>query len=302
MAHKGRRDSEYKNGSATERPKRLAQIGGVGVGGGRTGRARRSWVSAETHGRGPRPGGTEHGPLPPWPRLPARPLPGGHGHYLRQLHHHVGEDVEEADHGVPQPAVRQALLVPRARALRGRVGIKRESGPRAPVSRCPPPASLGRGEQLPLGAASPARTGPAPSPGGPRGGKTGSTAQCWGGLGPYLDVLGEAVEDLLGHGHGLGEVALTLLVDDVLAGVVPVEVTDGLLGGRKGVGGQCPAWEQGPWGSSWLVKVMGAGVGEGLGGSGPHEVGYGAGVGGSLSQAVRSGTGGSGAHGMGRGL
>lgn len=51
----------------------------------------------------------------------------------------------------------------------------------------------------------------------------------WAGWGAHLDVLGEAVEDLLGHGHGLGEVALPLLVDHVLPRVVPVEVADGLL-------------------------------------------------------------------------
>ena len=39
------------------------------------------------------------------------------GAYLRQLHHHVGKDVEEAYHGVPQSAVGQRLLVPRARTL-----------------------------------------------------------------------------------------------------------------------------------------------------------------------------------------
>ena len=39
------------------------------------------------------------------------------GAYLRQLHHHVGKDVQEAHHGVPEPAVCQGLLVPRARTL-----------------------------------------------------------------------------------------------------------------------------------------------------------------------------------------
>lgn len=55
--------------------------------------------------------------------------------------------------------------------------------------------------------------------------------------GPYLDVLGEAVEHLFSHRHGLGKVPLALLLNDILAGVVPVEVADGLLGGRRGVKG-----------------------------------------------------------------
>lgn len=51
--------------------------------------------------------------------------------------------------------------------------------------------------------------------------------------GPYLDVLGEAVEHLFRHRHGLGKVPLALLLDDILAGVVPVEVADGLLGADR---------------------------------------------------------------------
>ena len=39
--------------------------------------------------------------------------------YLRQLHLHVGEHVEEAHDGVPEPAVGQALLVAGAGALQG---------------------------------------------------------------------------------------------------------------------------------------------------------------------------------------
>lgn len=38
--------------------------------------------------------------------------------YLRQLHLHVGEDVQEAHHCVPQSAVGQTLLVPDARPLK----------------------------------------------------------------------------------------------------------------------------------------------------------------------------------------
>lgn len=30
---------------------------------------------------------------------------------LRKLHLHVGENMEKADHGIPQPTVRQTLLV-----------------------------------------------------------------------------------------------------------------------------------------------------------------------------------------------
>lgn len=54
---------------------------------------------------------------------------------------------------------------------------------------------------------------------------------------PYLDVLGEAVEHLFSHRHGLGKVPLALLFNDILARVVPVEVADGLLAGRQGVRG-----------------------------------------------------------------
>lgn len=53
--------------------------------------------------------------------------------------------------------------------------------------------------------------------------------------GPYLDVLGEAVEHLFSYRHGFGEVSLSLLLDDILARVVPVEVTDGFLWVREGM-------------------------------------------------------------------
>lgn len=53
--------------------------------------------------------------------------------------------------------------------------------------------------------------------------------------GPYLDVLGEAVEHLFGDRHGFGEVSLSLILDDILARVVPVEVTDGFLRVREGM-------------------------------------------------------------------
>lgn len=55
--------------------------------------------------------------------------------------------------------------------------------------------------------------------------------------GPYLDILSEAVEHLFSHRHGLGKVPLALLLNDILARVVPVEVADGLLGVRQGVRG-----------------------------------------------------------------
>lgn len=38
--------------------------------------------------------------------------------YLRQFHLHVGENMQEAHHCVPQPAVSQTLLVPNTRALK----------------------------------------------------------------------------------------------------------------------------------------------------------------------------------------
>lgn len=88
--------------------------------------------------------------------------------------------------------MRQALLVPGARALRGR-------GRRAV-------GALTR-------ASCRMRVGPSP----PRG---------WF----YLNIFREAVEHLLGHRHGLGKVPFALLLDDVLARIVPVEVADGFLG------------------------------------------------------------------------
>lgn len=54
--------------------------------------------------------------------------------YLRQLHLHVSEDVEETNHGVPQAAVGQALLVPSARTLQDQQRLSRRS--REPVSWC----------------------------------------------------------------------------------------------------------------------------------------------------------------------
>lgn len=47
--------------------------------------------------------------------------------YLSKFHHHVSEDVQEADHSVPQPAVGQRLLVPSAGTLRDTHDVERES-------------------------------------------------------------------------------------------------------------------------------------------------------------------------------
>lgn len=48
-------------------------------------------------------------------------------------------------------------------------------------------------------------------------------------IGIYLDVLRECVEHLLRHLDGFGKVTLALLIYDVLARVVPIEITNGLL-------------------------------------------------------------------------
>lgn len=45
----------------------------------------------------------------------------------------------------------------------------------------------------------------------------------------YLDVLSQAVEDLLSHSHCFGEIPLTGLINNVFSRVVPVKVTDRLL-------------------------------------------------------------------------
>lgn len=114
---------------------------------------------------------------------------------LSQLHHHVCEHVQEAHHGVPEATVRQTLLVSGAGSLGTEDGLK-------PQLECWMRAAL------PL-----------------------QVFEC----GPYLDVLGEAVEHLFSYRHGFGEVSLSLLLDDILARVVPVEVTDGFLWVREGM-------------------------------------------------------------------
>ena len=46
---------------------------------------------------------------------------------------------------------------------------------------------------------------------------------------PHLDVLSQAVEDLLGDSHGLGEVPLSRIIYDLLPGIIPVKIADGFL-------------------------------------------------------------------------
>ena len=49
---------------------------------------------------------------------------------LSELHHHVGKHVQESHHGVPEAAVRQALLVPGAGALGAEGCSERQAGRR----------------------------------------------------------------------------------------------------------------------------------------------------------------------------
>ncbi len=53
--------------------------------------------------------------------------------------------------------------------------------------------------------------------------------RCSDGSETHLNVLCERVEDLFGYIDCFGEIALALLIEDVFPGVVPVEITDGLL-------------------------------------------------------------------------
>lgn len=55
---------------------------------------------------------------------------------LSELHHHVGKHVQESHHGVPEAAVRQALLVPSAGALWGEGGGAERSVRARPRARC----------------------------------------------------------------------------------------------------------------------------------------------------------------------
>lgn len=45
----------------------------------------------------------------------------------------------------------------------------------------------------------------------------------------YLNVLSQTVKNLLCHCHGFGEILFAWIIDDVLARVVPVEITDRFL-------------------------------------------------------------------------
>lgn len=49
----------------------------------------------------------------------------------------------------------------------------------------------------------------------------------------YLNVFRQTVKYLLGHRHGFGEILFARLINHVLARIVPVEITDGLLQGEK---------------------------------------------------------------------
>lgn len=50
---------------------------------------------------------------------------------------------------------------------------------------------------------------------------------------PYLDVLSEGIENLLGHIYCLGEIPLALLINHIFPRIIPVEITDGLLEENK---------------------------------------------------------------------
>lgn len=66
------------------------------------------------------------------------------GSNLSELHHHVGEHVQESHHCVPEAAVRQALLVPGAGALGAegcespRQGTRCRTAPSSPSQRAGP--------------------------------------------------------------------------------------------------------------------------------------------------------------------
>lgn len=111
----------------------------------------------------------------------------------------MGKHVQEPHHGIPEAAVRQTLLVSSAGSLRIEDDVKSRGGGGGGWVRAALPP------QVP---------------------------ESW----PYLDVLSEAVEHLFSYRHGFGEVPLALFIDDILARVVPVEVTDGFLWGREAGG------------------------------------------------------------------
>lgn len=42
----------------------------------------------------------------------------------------------------------------------------------------------------------------------------------------YLDIFSERVKYLFRHCHGLGEILFAWFINDILAGVIPIEITD----------------------------------------------------------------------------
>lgn len=42
----------------------------------------------------------------------------------------------------------------------------------------------------------------------------------------YLNVFSESVKYLFSHCHGLGEVLFPRFINDILAGVIPIEIAD----------------------------------------------------------------------------
>lgn len=62
------------------------------------------------------------------------------GPNLSELHHHVGKHVQESHHGVPEAAVRQALLVPGAGALQAEGCVWARRGAGAGLPALPQPA------------------------------------------------------------------------------------------------------------------------------------------------------------------
>lgn len=109
--------------------------------------------------------------------------------YLSKFHHHVSKDVQEAHNCVPQSAVRQRLLVTSAGTLTDAhkihniVNIMFQN---LCISRsCKEEVHMKSCYYDPNHS--------------------------------HLDVLSQAVKDLLGHGHGFGEIPLTRLINDVFS-------------------------------------------------------------------------------------
>lgn len=100
--------------------------------------------------------------------------------------------MEETNDGVPQPAVGQRLLVPRARTLKHTNATIQRSQPDSGQT-----------------AASSANCQSLETQNGPWRGSAEPE------LITYLDVLSQAVEDLLGYSHRFGEIPLAGFVNDV---------------------------------------------------------------------------------------